>query len=371
MDDDLIGLIYEAGAMPDRWPDTLERLARQVGSRGALLFSPGNQVGRFVVSPTLDDLMADFFAGGWDAHNHTRIAEHLITHPTPTFFTDLDCHTVEEMDRLPIYTDFLRPRGAESAAGTIVRGLDGGRLALTFEGFESHAAARASVPFLNGLRPHIARAVTLSARLEEDRLATAVATLEAIGLPAAVLSGEGRLIAANALFDRLVDLIGTDGARRFQLKRPGANDLLAAALAGRQAGRGGRTIPIGLVGDAVPTALHLVPVEGTARDLFSAGATLAIVGQGGRSPDENGVFLETLFDLTAAEARLARALLGGASVPNIARAFGTSPETVRTQLKALFAKTGAKRQIDLVRLFDRLAPPAGAGSERPTATRLQ
>lgn len=356
--EDLIGLIYEAGAMPDRWPGALDRIARHVGSRGGLLFSPSAQVSRFVASPTLDQLMAEFHEGGWLEHNRARIGERMIAEPAPTFFTDLDCHTIEEMDRLPIYTDFLRPRGADSGAGTIVRGSDGGHIALTLEGFASHAAARASVPFLNILRPHIARAVTLSARIEADRLNTAVQTLDSVGMPAAILSEQGRLLAANPSFERMVELFGTDGTRRFHLRRPGANDLLAAALASRSAGGGGRTIPIGPLGAATPTALHLIPLAGDARDLFAAGATLAIIGQDRAPAGDGGIFLETLFDLTVAEARLARALLGGTSVPVIARRFGVSPETVRTQLKALFAKTGVKRQIDLVRLFDRLAPPA-------------
>lgn len=360
MNEDLIGLIYEAGAMPHRWPDVLDRLARHVGSRGGLLFAP-TRSGRFIASPSLDGIMADFAAGGWAAHNGARIAERLITHPTPGFFTDLDCHTIEEMDRLPIYAGFLRPRGVDVGAGTIVRGSDGGGIAFTLEGFASHAAARASVSLLNDLRPHIARAVTLSTRIEADRLDTAVRTLEAVGLPAAVLGPTGRLLAANGAFERMMDLFGVEGARGFQLRRSGANDLLAEALARRAGGLGGRTIPIGPVGADVPTALHLIPVEGSARDLFAAGATLAIIGQGARADASDGVFLETLFDLTVAEARLARSLLAGDSMPAVAQGFGLSPETVRTQLKALFAKTGVRRQIDLVRLFDRLSPPPGPG----------
>jgi DNA-binding CsgD family transcriptional regulator len=61
--------------------------------------------------------------------------------------------------------------------------------------------------------------------------------------------------------------------------------------------------------------------------------------------------LEALFDLTPAEARVARAI-GEAQPPeDVAGALGVSVETVRKQLRAVFAKTGTSRQAELVRLL--------------------
>jgi DNA-binding CsgD family transcriptional regulator len=61
--------------------------------------------------------------------------------------------------------------------------------------------------------------------------------------------------------------------------------------------------------------------------------------------------LMDLFGLSAAEARLARALCHGDSVEEYARDQGLRQPTVRTQLSSIFAKTHTERQVELVRLI--------------------
>jgi len=57
------------------------------------------------------------------------------------------------------------------------------------------------------------------------------------------------------------------------------------------------------------------------------------------------------FGLSAAEARLARAICHGDSVEEYARDQGLCLSTVRTQLSSVFNKTGTERQAMLVRLI--------------------
>jgi DNA-binding CsgD family transcriptional regulator/uncharacterized protein YhfF len=57
------------------------------------------------------------------------------------------------------------------------------------------------------------------------------------------------------------------------------------------------------------------------------------------------------FQLTPAEARLAASLASGESLSSVAEMFGISKNTVRVQLQAVFDKTEARRQSDLVRLL--------------------
>lgn len=61
--------------------------------------------------------------------------------------------------------------------------------------------------------------------------------------------------------------------------------------------------------------------------------------------------LEQLFGLSRAEARLAQLLADGLSTDEAALQLGVSRNTVRSQLQAIFAKTGTNRQGDLVRLL--------------------
>jgi DNA-binding CsgD family transcriptional regulator len=59
-------------------------------------------------------------------------------------------------------------------------------------------------------------------------------------------------------------------------------------------------------------------------------------------------FLKSRFDLTPAEARIVLRLVAGDSLQSAAKALGVTYGTVRTHLKAVFQKTGACRQAELV-----------------------
>jgi DNA-binding CsgD family transcriptional regulator len=65
--------------------------------------------------------------------------------------------------------------------------------------------------------------------------------------------------------------------------------------------------------------------------------------------------LMNLYNLTAAEAKLATDLLLGKRVIEIARDRSVSIATVRAQVRAVLAKTETHRQLDLVRLLSQIA----------------
>jgi len=59
--------------------------------------------------------------------------------------------------------------------------------------------------------------------------------------------------------------------------------------------------------------------------------------------------LQVIYRLTPAETRLAEALLENDTIESYALKNDISRNTVRTHLASLFAKTGAKRQAELIR----------------------
>ena len=71
----------------------------------------------------------------------------------------------------------------------------------------------------------------------------------------------------------------------------------------------------------------------------------------------NAEVLSGLFDLTPAEARVAREIASGETINTIAQARTLSRETVRNQLKGVLAKTGLSRQSDLAALLNGIAVP--------------
>ena len=86
-------------------------------------------------------------------------------------------------------------------------------------------------------------------------------------------------------------------------------------------------------------------------------------------PERLSELLADAFDLTAAEIGVLRAITAGDTVAQIAGRAGRSQGTVRTQIHALLAKTGARSQVELVRLTNlllRSLPSGGAsGAGRP------
>ncbi len=70
-----------------------------------------------------------------------------------------------------------------------------------------------------------------------------------------------------------------------------------------------------------------------------------------RIPVPSEAVLQRLFDLTAAEARLACSISGGETLGEAAAALGVKISTARCQLASLKAKTGTRRQAQLVALL--------------------
>ena len=94
-----------------------------------------------------------------------------------------------------------------------------------------------------------------------------------------------------------------------------------------------------------------MPVKLAANDVFSGMAAILVVTPVVPAEVPAAEVLQGLFDLTPAEARVARGIAANETVEAIAKAFGLSEGTVRNQLKAVFAKTGTGRQTDLALLL--------------------
>jgi pimeloyl-ACP methyl ester carboxylesterase/DNA-binding CsgD family transcriptional regulator len=67
--------------------------------------------------------------------------------------------------------------------------------------------------------------------------------------------------------------------------------------------------------------------------------------------EDDDSLAETAFSLSPAEARVAAQIARGQTAPEAAQALGLSPETVKTHMKAVLHKTGAKGAKDLARLL--------------------
>lgn len=351
--DEIISEIYEAAAVPEYWPRVLGKMSKLVDGAGGILFTSVLDRIRWTASEDVYDVFEEFVRAGWAAINPRTQRLGGLNHAG--FVHDLDAFTLEELDNDPVYTGFYRKRGAGWAAGTILSIPNGDAVIFSFErAYEKGPVPKPVIQFFDGLRPHLAPGALLSARLGLTRAQAMTDALQAIGLPAAVLRPRGALLVANTAFERWMPTLFRDHRDRIRLNDAGADALLAKAVARigltREPGEV-NSVPVAASEGRPPMILHLLPVRGVANDIFSRADSLLVVTPVDKASVPTAEVLQGLFDLTPAEARVARGIGEATSVEDLAAALGVSRETVRTQIKAILAKTGVGGQKELVSLL--------------------
>jgi DNA-binding CsgD family transcriptional regulator len=349
-------LIYEAALVPEGWPTVLHELSMVADAEGGLLF--GNVDGRLVwtADAALRQTASDFVTTGWLTQNsRVRNGIRKGLDKIPRFMTEADFFDEGEWTDDPFYTGFLRPHGLGWHAGLSVALPHGDLIFLSLEkAFDKGPVVAEALLQLDALRPHLARAAMIAARLEFDRLRSATDTLGELGLAAAAVRGDGRILLANHLFQTDSSHWTTGAGDRLALIDPSAERLLGAALQQIASAGSVGTIPLRDGDGFVRAVLNLVPIRRSARDVFAAAAAIAVIS----CPRPDGVgsvpVLQVLFDLTAAEAEVARRVANGVSVASIARESGRSVHTIRNQLRNAMEKTGCSRQVELVVLLHQI-----------------
>jgi DNA-binding CsgD family transcriptional regulator len=194
---------------------------------------------------------------------------------------------------------------------------------------------------------HKTREAALSATL--DRLTTAVL----------LVTAEGRLVYVNAKADAM--LVSGEVLRapngRVSAVDPDAQGKLreaiaAAAQGDADLGEKGVAITLAERGDAAQLARVLPLTSGERRGMLDSKAVAAIfvheTKRGVPAPLET---MTKLYGLTAGEVRVLAAVAEKSGVASMAAALGISQATVKTHLQNLFAKTGVRRQADLLKLL--------------------
>lgn len=346
----LIDSIYEAAVVANRWPSLLEAVGRQADARGGLIYTVNAGQARWLGGGEAAEMAVDFERHGWVPRNNRPAL--LLGRMHPGFVTETDVASEEFWAEQPMFTEFLLPRGYVAAAGTVITGLGEDHVFVSIEGFRSHGQARAAIPHLDKLRPHFARAGQISSQLGLERLRGYVEALEAIGAAAGVLNTAGVLRLANQKLQEELGRAVLESRTRLRLSDVTADRLLEQSINALRAGLGGGRSIVLRDPRGMARVLHVLPVRGQAHDLFIGSSAIVVVTNPNRILAIDKTVLQNLFDLTPAEARLAaRVCTGNFALQAIASEFGVSINTVRTQLQALFDKTGTARQADLARLL--------------------
>jgi DNA-binding CsgD family transcriptional regulator len=279
-----------------------------------------------------------------------------------------------EFLRGEFYADFGRRLGLRYVVGTVIP-IDGVRYMPI--GLHRPAAAghfdAVHVRMLERLVPHLRRAMLLGDRLAPAATGTAsgLAALDALATGVVVVDADLRVLFVNGAAETLAGP-GGDGAYRFQrstLSKNTATLISAnhksesaslAALVRTVALHGAPGGAVGLrdsTGEMVVAALvaplpsRLVRVEGGPAGRIFGQALILLRDIRPRRLKRPPGLLADLFGLTQAESEVALALVGGATKEVVAVSRGARVTTVRTQVRAVLAKTGASNLRDLERIL--------------------
>lgn len=350
--DTIIDQIYEAAFVPDGWGDVLEQTGALSGSVGGAMFAYGRGIPlRGKVVPALMPLLDEYIGG--DMRDACISANRMLDIQPNGFVMVDDFLSGEEIERDPVRVR-LRTLGLESGLCTTIP-MPSGEI-VTF--IYLRPAAKTSyqpneVENLNHMRPHLARASLMAARIGLEEMRNTVAVLERLGLPAAVLNGRGQVLAANPLLAALPQIFIPRAHGTLALAPSEADALLQAALRdGRDDERTVRSIPIPATETRPAMVVHAVPLRRAARDIFAGGDVLiAATEMRLRETGPPVELLKGLFDLSPAEARIAAALTRGATLHEAATQQDITIKTARTYLAQVFRKTGTVQQSQLVALL--------------------
>jgi DNA-binding CsgD family transcriptional regulator len=112
-----------------------------------------------------------------------------------------------------------------------------------------------------------------------------------------------------------------------------------------------RSVPVAATPGLPASIVNVIPIRGAANDVFTAASCMLTITSVSRPEIVSAEIIQDLFDLTPAEARVARGIAAGKTVHDLADEAGLAAGTVRQQLKSVFSKTGVSRQADLVGLL--------------------
>jgi len=211
------------------------------------------------------------------------------------------------------------------------------------------------------IAPHIRRAVLIGRAidLKTAEAATFADTVDGLGAGLFFIDAGARIVHANASGHamlaqgsllRVVDgrLVPIDTSAELTL-----NDVYAMAERGDEAvGVKGIAVPL-LALDGERHVAHVLPLTSGARRRagarYAAAAAMLVQKAALDTPSPQEV-IRKLYKLTPTELRVLLAIVQVDGVIEAAEMLGIAESTVKTHLHRVFAKTGAKRQAELVKL---------------------
>jgi len=378
---ELIELCYDAALAPAQWLPFMARLAQSMGARSALLREVNYDTGEVGLFQTV----------GYDPAYVAAYREHFVhvdyfapalaRAPLGVAMRGNQVVPWEIQRKTEYYNDYSLPQSIRHAMGIILDRSDGYHLlfALQREARQGDYDEE-DLQLIRLIAPHMTRAVKIHRQMSgvaaQNRWA--MSALDRLRLGVILLDEQGKPLFINQAAEHLTR--GRSGlvAGRTGLALPSAAETArlrrliadAAMFATGRGGTAGGCLRVGAApGSQAALQFHVIPLSRNRSEQpwersLPGGCVAVFVSAPGRSRLPWGR-VAAMHGLTRAEARLGSMLAAGISLEEAAEALSVSVQTVRSQLKSVFAKTGVTRQAELVALLlsdmlsDQADDPAG------------
>ena len=374
-----IRCLYDAVTDAEKWPIFLKELAACFKGNGAHLVrvQPNEQMMNFSVLYGYDEVLLKLYGGDGVDHGIAlgRYEQHLseLMHTDPRIrlaerypsrpFSCRLALSEAELHGSKIYQEHLKHVDVEYTLGFSIPEDDGSLILLgVFRGKQSTAFNQQETELFSELIPHLKQALALSEHLARVDFANhaVLEALDSVFMAVLIVDEHARVMHANAAAKRIIDLDDGLSLQNGILKLRGKDEdaSLRRAIWDAVANAHAATIPASQAfsaprpsgNDPFPLLVSTLWGNHLRYGLGQLGRPLAVVfvtvpEEPMEAPAES---LRRLFGFTPAEARICEYLVGGTTVDETARELGITRETVRTHVKAIFAKTGISRQTELV-----------------------
>ncbi len=371
----LVGMIYDAGADPSRWPVFLTLLADVTHGTSAALYTDLSYVSSNIGSTVeMDPYYLSLYTQYYVTLND--LTPRRLLRPEGWVGTRRMFCSDGEMLHNEYYMDFLRHQGCfHSLTGLIFKQGQQTSNIDVFRPFGQEDFSGEDIKLLRELMPHLQCSLRLHQRIEslEHQLKATEQAMDALPVGIVFLDDSGKVVsinaAARAIFGKNDGLVLDSTGIIATLPRQ-SRDLRALVAQACHTSRGLGVAPGGSISISRPSLCRpysvLVCPAPRSTPLFAVGAGLAVVFI--TDPETRVETLDEVarraFSMTQTEAAVAARLVSGETIGEIAEALHITRATVRTHLHQIFFKTDTHRQSDLIRLL--VTSPAALHLASPT-----
>lgn len=351
--------IYDAVDDVDALRDVLSGLCERIGGEngilGILMKAPGPLP--FALLFRLDDALLPMLNA---RHLNNAWRQHMVTLPVGIPAASDSFVSFEQLRRTDFYGEILEPWDIGHGALFVIDNTPKFHVAMTIHRSTARGPFTSTeLDAAQELLPHLRRAMQLRLLLERSREQEKLAleTLDKLTAGVLIVDSEAHVLFANIAAQEIAAardvLVLTDRTVRCQQREQ--NSIFRSLIGSAIAGGPGGSLLLSAPSRRLPVSALVTPLAGTLAMSFAASGRRDSAAVFLSDPERHAVasteHLQALYKLSPTEARVAWLIARSASIGGAAKALGLAPETVRTHLKHIYAKTGVNRQSALAHLL--------------------